>query len=177
LGNNAIWTGIGTFLANQQKKDCRPNMLSNTTNNPLQVPQQTRITTMALSPLLLATFLQDDDLLTSIQVCLLSYACWLFFPNPRGPSFFEQRLAWQHYHDKHQEKGTLKRRLRMDGSSFNKLLGYVYDSLMVKEVMANSRGGPIIPELCLFCTLRYLAGGSYLDICDIAGVSASSFTE
>lgn len=63
----------------------------------------------------------------------------------------------------------------MDCESFNKLLAYIYDSLIVKEVMANNRGGPIIPELCLFCTLRYLSGGSYLDLCDIAGISSSSF--
>jgi hypothetical protein len=130
---------------------------------------------MTISLLIMVAFLQDEDLLVSMQVCLLSYACWLFFPNPRGPSFFEQRLVWERYCLKHHSRGTLKRRLQMDRDSFNKLLGYIYEDLMVKEVMANHRGGPIIPQLCLFCTLRYLAGGSYLNICDIAGISSSSF--
>jgi hypothetical protein len=111
----------------------------------------------------------------AVQVCILAYACWLFFPNPRGPSFFEQRLAWENYCKKHDQRGTLKRRIRMERSSFDKLLSYIYEDLLVKEGMTNNRGGPIIPELCLFCTLRYLAGGFYLDICDIAGISKSSF--
>lgn len=63
----------------------------------------------------------------------------------------------------------------MPKESFDKLLGYIYVDLVVNELMAKNRGGPIIPELCLYCTLRYLAGGSYLDICDIAGISTSSF--
>ena len=30
--------------------------------------------------------------------------------------------------------------------------------------MVQLRGGVIIPEIALYCTLRYLAGGSYTDI-------------
>ena len=63
----------------------------------------------------------------------------------------------------------------MEKKSFDKLLSYIYTDLVVNELMANNRGGPIIPELCLYCTLRWLAGVSYLDICDIAGISAGSF--
>ena len=63
----------------------------------------------------------------------------------------------------------------MSKESFDKLLEYVRQDLIVNETMANCRGGPIIPEMCLYCTIRYLAGGSYLDICDVAGISKSSF--
>jgi DDE superfamily endonuclease len=63
----------------------------------------------------------------------------------------------------------------MRKQSFDKLLGFIYTDLVVNEWMAGHREGPIIPELCLYCTLRYLAEGSYLDLCDIAGVSTSSF--
>jgi DDE superfamily endonuclease len=122
-----------------------------------------------------AIFDDNQEANLALQVCLLTYACWLFFPHPRGASFFEQRLSWERYCSKHTKRGTLKRRIRMEKDSFDKLLSYIYDELIVKEVMANNRGGPIIPELCLYCTLRFLAGGSYLDICDIAGISASSF--
>jgi hypothetical protein len=41
--------------------------------------------------------------------------------------------------------------------------------------MAARRGGAITPEMCLYMTLRYLAGGSYLDICIILQVSHSAF--
>ena len=63
----------------------------------------------------------------------------------------------------------------MQKDSFEKLLSYIRHDLIVNEVMAKPRGGAIIPELCLFCTLRWLAGGSYLDICDIVGISKASF--
>ena len=65
----------------------------------------------------------------------------------------------------------------MSRASFDKLLQYpvIKEELAVNGKMANMRGGPIIPELCMYCTLRWLAGGSYLDICDISGVSTSSF--
>jgi hypothetical protein len=37
------------------------------------------------------------------------------------------------------------------------------------------RGGAIIPELCLYCTIRWLAGGSYTDIFFYCGISKTSF--
>jgi hypothetical protein len=63
----------------------------------------------------------------------------------------------------------------MSRESFEILLSYIYHDLLVKEQYAKLRGGSIIPELCLYCTIRWLSGGSYLDICDIAGISQSSF--
>jgi hypothetical protein len=44
----------------------------------------------------------------------------------------------------------------MSQESFEKLLSYVRDDLKVNETMANLRGGTILPELCLYVTLRYL---------------------
>ena len=124
---------------------------------------------------ILSLLLQDDTFGVAIQLSLITYGCWLFFPNQRGPSLYEQRLTWESYCHKHEKRGTLERRIRMQKTSFDKLLSYIHEDLVVNELMANNRGGPIIPELCLYCTLRYLAGGSYLDICDIAGISTSSF--
>lgn len=130
-----------------------------------------------VSSLAAADAILGDDAAAAhvMQACMLSYACFLLFPSSRGPSFFEQRLAWDRYVEKHSKRGTLKRRIRMSRSSFAKLLRLIYHRMIVEELFACSRGGPIIPELCLYCTLRWLAGGSYLDICDIAGVSSSSF--
>jgi DDE superfamily endonuclease len=59
--------------------------------------------------------------------------------------------------------------------SFYKLLSYIKDGLIVDNNKANNRGGAIMPEICLFCTLRWLAGGSYLDIFTFTGVSVPSF--
>ena len=93
----------------------------------------------------------------------------------RNASIPQQRLVWDIYCKRHVAAGTFKRRLRMEKESFDILLGFVYQWLLVNEQMADLRGGSIIPELCLYCTLRWLAGGSYLDITDIAGISRSSF--
>jgi hypothetical protein len=41
--------------------------------------------------------------------------------------------------------------------------------------MAYLRGGVILPEVALYCTLRYIAGGSYSDVSFMAGISTASF--
>jgi hypothetical protein len=110
-----------------------------------------------------------------VQLFLFVAGCYLFTPEKREPSFFDQRLCWESYVAKHSRRGTLDIRLRMREESFNKLLSYICHDLIVNETMAKRRGGTIIPEICLFCTLRWLAGGSYLDICDITGISNASF--
>ena len=63
----------------------------------------------------------------------------------------------------------------MELDSFLLLLSYIQSFLEVDESKAASCGGKIIPELCLYCTLRYLAGASYLDIAVFAGISIPSF--
>jgi hypothetical protein len=93
----------------------------------------------------------------------------------RNASTFDQRLSWSVFCQKHVLRGSFKRRLRMTKESFDKLLSFIYEDLLVKEVMAEMRGGSIIPEICLYCTLRWLAGGSYLDVTDVAGISQPSF--
>ena len=109
-----------------------------------------------------------------LQLFLLSYGVYVFAAVPRNPSVFEQRLTWNEYSDRHTKRGTFHRRLRMSRVSFDKLLAIIKVDLAVDEAMAGKRGGAIIPELCLYCTLRWLAGGSYLDICDITGISTAS---
>ena len=63
----------------------------------------------------------------------------------------------------------------MDIESFYLLLSFVCYTLQVDTTKAASCGGMIIPELCLYCTLCYLVGASYLDIIVFAGISTSLF--
>ena len=63
----------------------------------------------------------------------------------------------------------------MDIESFYLLLSFLHDTLQVDKAKAASHGGMIIPELCLYCTLHYLAGASYLDVIVLACISTSSF--
>jgi hypothetical protein len=79
----------------------------------------------------------------------------------RNPSRFDQRLQWEEFQMKCGTHQDFHRHLWMSHESFNKLLGYISDDITVNPEMANIRGGAIILEICLYITIRYLAGGSY----------------
>jgi DDE superfamily endonuclease len=120
----------------------------------------------------------EFEVMMMTHLFMLSACCMPFLVPPKGsrnPSIFEQRLCWEAYCDKHVARGTFRRRLRMSKPSFDKLLSYIRTYLVVNEVKAKMRGGSICPELCLYSTIRWLAGGSYLDITDICGISKASF--
>jgi DDE superfamily endonuclease len=97
-------------------------------------------------------------------------------PLSRNPSIIRQKLLWNEYVSAFSDNQKfIRRHLRMTLPSFYKLLGLIRVGLEVDNEKADSRGGPILPELCLFCTLRWLAGGSYLDIFALTKVSIPSF--
>jgi hypothetical protein len=58
---------------------------------------------------------------------------------------------------------------------FTKLLDRIRELLEVDDDMVMLWGGKIIPEIHLYATIRYLAGGSYSNICVFCGISALSF--
>jgi len=116
-----------------------------------------------------------DETHFCVQLIVLVLGLALCYSPPINPSVFQQWCCWESHADLHRRRGALKRRLRMSYQSFVRLPLMIQDDLTVNKLMANPRGGPMIPELCLFCTLRWLAGGSHLDVCDIAGLSTSSF--
>eukprot|EP01039_Chlorochromonas_danica_P011245 gene11245-12544_t len=66
---------------------------------------------------------------------------------------------------------------RMDREAFNNLLGLVSPFLPdTDEHMAIVSSGSYITKATkLYATLRYLAGGSYIDICFAWGISKASF--
>jgi hypothetical protein len=97
-------------------------------------------------------------------------------PVVRNAILAKQKLIWNEYVNNFSSHPTfIRKHLRMTLASFYKLLSYVKEGLEVDNAQANKRGGVILPEICLFCTLRWLAGGSYLDICALTGVSTASF--
>lgn len=94
----------------------------------------------------------------------------------RSPTVFGQRLCWDNFATKFGHMPYFTRHIRMPLSSFNKLLAYVYDELsIVNTDQVNRRGGEIIPELSLYCCIRYLAGASYTDVFFGCGISKSAF--
>ena len=68
-----------------------------------------------------------------------------------------------------------ERTIRMRRCSFYKLVELIRKGVQCDESMATRRGGAITPEMCTYLTLRYLAGGSYLDICVHLQISHAAF--
>jgi hypothetical protein len=94
----------------------------------------------------------------------------------RGKSRFQQRLVWDTFVENYKDRPLFRRHLRMSYDSFCRLLEQIKSNLVVPdEKMAALRGGQIIPELHLYATIRYLAGGSYSDICLFCGISVPAF--
>lgn len=121
----------------------------------------------------------DEDLLLVAQILtmLLTMNILVLFllPSNRDPSLFQQRLDWEKFIETHGKRRDFKRHLRMSRKSFDLLLSYIQKDLEANEAMASLRGGVIIPEIRLYCTLRWLAGGSYSDIYLFMGISRPSF--
>jgi hypothetical protein len=65
----------------------------------------------------------------------------------------------------------------MDLQHFELLLSYLRESLQVNEIKAGNRSvaGAILPELRLHCLLRWLAGGSCIDISSAVNIHPSTF--
>ncbi|MBV5267579.1 MAG: transposase family protein, partial [Burkholderiaceae bacterium] len=98
----------------------------------------------------------------------------------RSPSYFRDRLEWNpHAEELLQEGDVAFRRLyRMTHASFVKLCSYIHPFVTMDESMSRRRTGgkgPITTELALHCLLRWLSGGSHLDIRLCVGISTASF--
>jgi len=94
----------------------------------------------------------------------------------RAKAVLQQRCQWNRFVMINQDLPLFCRHLRMSYDSFLKLLHQIRTHLPEPDQkMAGLRGGVIIPELQLYATLQYLAGGSYSDICFFCGISRSSF--
>lgn len=65
--------------------------------------------------------------------------------------------------------------IRMNRRTFNLLVSLLEPSLLVDEEMSCRRGGAINPSMCVYMTLRYLAGGSHHDLKSHLGISKASF--
>lgn len=94
----------------------------------------------------------------------------------RNRPVFLQRLDWDTFVSQNHFRPLFRRHLRMDYSSFCKLLSLIdVHQKEVDPVMAFLRGGAVIKEMRLYATIRYLAGASYSDICFFCGISKPTF--
>ncbi|KAI2507537.1 hypothetical protein MHU86_6925 [Fragilaria crotonensis] len=96
----------------------------------------------------------------------------------RSKKFAPLRLNWTDYVTQLVQQNEFAATFRISLLSFNKLV----DTLRVKlEVDADQAGrsckksGPVLPELVVAMSLRWLAGGQWQDIKKVYGVSKSHF--
>jgi hypothetical protein len=85
------------------------------------------------------------------------------------------RMNWNAYMNQYMNDPSFERTIRMSRPSFCKLVDLLRDKLVVDNNQAERRGGGILPEVCLYMTIRYLAGGSYLDITKLVLISTAAF--
>ena len=95
--------------------------------------------------------------------------------------FVRNRIEWDLHVTHLMEEGpnAFARLYRMPHASFVKLCGliepYVTIDVTMSKVRTGGKSSPITVEIILHCLLRWLGGGSYLDIQISAGISRSSF--
>lgn len=97
----------------------------------------------------------------------------------REPPKHRKRLDWNEFRRQRVADGSFKRMFRMSEFQFDDLIGILGPVLAVDKDQARRAtvAGHIPAELRLAGTLRYLAGGSYLDVFHLLGVGISSYYE
>ena len=114
---------------------------------------------------------------TAVLVAVATIKLSLYKVTRRRNCLFPNRLSWDNHLSIHSENAQFHRALRMPLLSFQKLVNILRPRLQRDEQQASLRGGVIVPEISVFVALRWLAGGSFLDICPLVGISKSAFYE
>jgi hypothetical protein len=110
-------------------------------------------------------------------LCFLSYTFDFLLDGARHPPIEMQRVNWRRHKQRMISRGHFRRMYRMNHDAFDKLVQILDSALRSDNTKAYNRSpaGPIISEIRLHCLLRYLAGGSYLDICALVHIPHSTF--
>jgi hypothetical protein len=119
----------------------------------------------------------EDDQSSSVNamvLCILAYEASL---STRSAAVNRQRLQWRRRVHQLESEGAFERTYRMTLASFNTLLSFLRADIACDASQSTCSTGvdPIEPEIVLHCVLRWLAGGSYIDIRDVAEISVASF--
>jgi DDE superfamily endonuclease len=91
--------------------------------------------------------------------------------------YTRERLCWEEHVKVLLLEGSFKRTYRMEYTSFNKLCSLLDPFLLVDPIMSMLRTNkPVIgTHIIVSSFIRWVSGGSYIDIHAIAGISVSSF--
>jgi hypothetical protein len=127
---------------------------------------------------IIITELYDGERWILLSFCFLYYAFELLFDGTRNPPVETQRMNWKLHKDRMISLGHFRRMYIMHPSAFDKLVVLLDATLKSngsKALNNRSPAGLIITEIRLHCLIRYLAGGSYLDICALVLIPHSTF--
>jgi hypothetical protein len=116
----------------------------------------------------LQDLLREQALLAAIVAQTLhtvAYLALLDDVDIRLKSPFQQRVTWDNFVQDNKDRPLFRRHLHMSYESFIVFLEKIREHINVDNKMGLLQGGKIIPEVHLYATLRYLAGGSYSDVC------------
>jgi DDE superfamily endonuclease len=94
---------------------------------------------------------------------------------PRFTRVQYTRIDWDGYWHQYRNDPAFETLIRMKRESFLTLVELLRDDLTVDQDMALLRGGHVRPEMCLYMTLRYLAGGTGGDVKSLISISMSTF--
>ena len=121
--------------------------------------------------------LEDDDRQRRKQSALLLFAAAATSLNDRYNVVERSRISWDSHVNNLIVEGTFHRVYRMAHEPFQRLVDMVRNDLQVNHDMSFRRTGtmPIIPEIIMHCLIRYMAGGSYIDIRLVVDVSITAF--
>jgi len=124
----------------------------------------------------------EEDEFVVMLAAVAAVASSLKSPPPvqrRRTFFVRDRIEWDAHVTSLVEEGphAFPRMYRMSHNSFVKLCSHIDPFCQVDAVMSRrqSSKAPIVTEIALHCLLRWLGGGSYLDIRLSAGISVTSF--
>jgi hypothetical protein len=126
-------------------------------------------------------FCLHEDIFDGEWLVIAFYLLWqsyeFLFEGTRNPPIEKQRVNWEEHRHNLIQRGHFHRSYRMSPASFDILVGILGTTLVINPTKsyARSKAGPIIPEIRLHCLMRYLAGGSYLDICTLVSIPHSTF--
>lgn len=124
---------------------------------------------------------EEDEFIVVLASAAVALSASDETPHKRHrPNFYvRDRLEWDLHVANLIDEGphAFPRMYRMSHEAFVKLCSYIDSDCRVDATMSMRRStkGPIVTEIALHCLLRWLGGGSYLDIRISAGISVSSF--
>jgi hypothetical protein len=118
---------------------------------------------------------EEDDDATMIILAAIAVSD----KKSRASFYVRDRLEWEAHVEELLGEGPLDfcNMYRMEHESYVKLCKFINTDVSRDPEMSRRRTGkgPITTEIALHCLLRWLAGGSYLDIRLSAGISVTSF--